>query len=60
MLDFEHMEKLVIAGDFYEGKRVTVKVDGKVYTRKVMYKKSDGLYITINNYRFFEYEFKYM
>lgn len=51
---FDDMEKEIISGDFYEGEYVTVKVDGKEYTRKVKYngKKYGDLYITIKGYAF--------
>lgn len=51
---FEDMEKEIISGDFIEGGTVTVKVDGKEYTRKVKYsaKQYADLYITIKGYVF--------
>lgn len=48
-----------ISGDFYEGCTVTVRVNGKQYTRKVRYKDECGLYIVINNRMYFEYECQY-
>ncbi len=51
---FDDMEKEIISGDFIEGGTVTVKVDGKEYTRKVKYsaRQYADLYITIKGYVF--------
>ncbi len=48
-----------IKGSFTQGERVTVEIDGKQYTRKVFYKRDCGLYITVNNRMYFEYECNY-
>ena len=48
-----------ISGYFYEGKTVTVELDGKQYTRKVKYRSDCGLYIVIKNTMYFEYECEY-
>lgn len=51
---FDDMEKEIISGEFAEGEYVTVKVDGKEYTRKVKYsaRRYADLYITIKGYVF--------
>lgn len=51
---FDDMEKEIISGEFAEGEYVTVKVDGKEYTRKVKYsaRQYADLYITIKGYVF--------
>lgn len=42
-----------------EGAQCTVELDGKIYKRVVRYNTTDGLYIVINNYKYFEYEMDY-
>lgn len=42
-----------------EGLPTIVRVDGKDYSRIVRYRPECGLYITINGYMYFEYEFDY-
>lgn len=51
---FDLMEKEIISGNFFEGEYVTVRVDGKEYTRKVRYsaKHYADLYIMIKGYAF--------
>lgn len=51
---FDDMEKEIISGEFAEGEYVTVKVDGKEYTRKVKYsaRQYADLYITVKGYVF--------
>lgn len=51
---FEDMEKEIVDGEFAEGEYVTVKIDGKEYTRKVKYsaKTYADLYIMIKGYAF--------
>ena len=45
-----HLE--IIDGNFCEGEKVTVSINGKVFTRRVRYsaRKWADLYITINGY----------
>ena len=42
-----------------EGMTIRVKVDGKEIRRRVYYNSRDGLYIRINNRKYFEYDFRY-
>ena len=51
---FDDMEKEIVSGHFYEGEYVTVRIDGKEYTRKVRYngKKYGDLYIMVKGYAF--------
>lgn len=48
-----------ISGNFLEGQKVTVKLNDKIYTRVVRYRKIEGLYIIIDNRMYFEYEVEY-
>lgn len=48
-----------ISGLPYENNKVTVEIDGKEYTRKVCYKTDCGLYITVKNHMYFEYEWDF-
>ena len=45
--------------EWIEGKQCTVQIDDMIYKRVVRYKQSDGLYIVINNRKYFEYELDY-
>lgn len=51
---FDELDKEIINGEFVEGEYVTVRVDGKIYTRKVKNssKRYADLYITIKGYTF--------
>lgn len=42
-----------------EGMEIRVRVDGKEIKRRVYYSRTDGLYIRINNKKYFEYDFRY-
>lgn len=42
-----------------EGMEIRVRVDGKEIKRRVYYSRADGLYIRINNKKYFEYDFRY-
>ena len=48
-----------VKGDFFQGQKVTVRIDGKEIERKVRYNNSDGLYIVYQNRKYFEYECSY-
>lgn len=41
-----------------EGMTIRVRVDGKELKRKVYYNSRDGLYIRIENRKYFEYDFR--
>ncbi len=56
--DFINMKKEIVSGNFLEGERVTVSLNGEKFTRKVMYCRTDGLYIKIKGFSFYEYEFE--
>lgn len=45
---------------FLENEQVTVKIDGKIITRKVRYNRADGLYIIYKKRKYFEYECEYL
>ncbi len=48
----------IVSGDFIEGGKVTVNIDGKIAQRRVYYSAAAGdLYITVNNMRYFYCEF---
>lgn len=52
------MELKIVSGEFCEGKKVTVSINGNTVTRKVYYSKDAGdLYITYKNSRYFYSEF---
>lgn len=52
------MEKIMIAHTpFRENKRALFQIGGKIYSRVVRYRRECGLYVTVNNKRYFEYEF---
>lgn len=42
-----------------EGMTIRVRVDGKEIRRRVYYNSRDGLYIRIENRKYFEYDFRY-
>ena len=48
-----------ISGDFCLASRVTVEMNGRLYTRVVKDNRECGLYIVINNRMYFEYECEY-
>ena len=52
-------EKIFALTPLYEGHQCTVELDGKAYNRIVRFNCRDGLYIVINNYKYFEYEMDY-
>lgn len=53
------MELRIISGEFYEGKKVTVSINGDTVTRKVYYSRDAGdLYIVYQNDRYFYNEFE--
>jgi hypothetical protein len=47
----------IVKGRFFEGERITIKVDGKLIERKVRYNHMDGLYFVYQNKKYFKYEF---
>ena len=49
----------VLEGRFLENQWVRVSIGGNHYTRKVRYNRMDGLYIVVNNRKYFEYEAEY-
>lgn len=51
---FDEMEKEIVSGQFAEGHMVTVRIDGKEYTRRVRNsaKKYADLYIMVKGYAF--------
>lgn len=51
---FDEMGKEIVSGEFAEGEYVTVRIDGKEYTRKVRNsaKQFCDLYITVKGYAF--------
>lgn len=51
----------IVDGRFLEGQKVSVLLenDKHIYRRIVRYNHMDGLYIIINNKKYFEYEVKY-
>lgn len=56
----EETEKMIIDGEFLEGKYVTVRIDGKEYTRKVKYSGKWGdLIITVKGMEYGLCEFNY-
>jgi len=42
---------------FRENKRALFQIGGKIYSRVVRYRRDCGLYVTVNNRKYFEYEF---
>ena len=49
----------LVKGGFFEGKTITIEIDGKQMERKVKYNRMDGLYIVYQNRKYFEYECNY-
>lgn len=49
----------VLEGRFLENQWARVSIEGNHYTRKVRYNKMDGLYIVVDNRKYFEYEAEY-
>lgn len=48
----------IIDGNFTEGSRVTVNIDGRIVTRVVRWSgEAKDLFITVNKSRYFYYEF---
>ena len=54
------LEMKYISIKFLENEQVTVKIDGKIITRKVRYNRADGLYIIYKKRKYFEYECEYL
>ena len=52
-------KKLYTLTKWIEGQQVTVKLEDSVFKRVVRFNCRDGLYIVINNYKYFEYEADY-
>jgi hypothetical protein len=54
------MEKLIVDGEFLEGKSVVVRIDGREFKRKPYYSAKWGdLVITVLGNEYAKYEFKY-
>ena len=48
----------IVSGDFVEGGRVTVNVDGRIVSRKVRWDaEAKDLSVVVDNKRYFLYEF---
>lgn len=52
-------EKIFALTPMYEGQQCTVQIGDKIYKRVARFNCRDGLYIVINNYKYFEYEMDY-
>ncbi len=53
------MELKILKGNFTEGEKVTVSINGKEINRKVHYSKEAGdLFIWFKNNKYFYYEFQ--
>lgn len=52
------MMELVSLTPMFEGEKTTFTINGKKYTRVVRYRKSDGLYVVVDNTEYYEYEFE--
>lgn len=52
-------EKIFALTPISEGQQCTVQIGDKIYKRVVRYNTTDGLYIVINNLKYFEYELDY-
>lgn len=46
----------LICGKWVEGETVGVRIENTTYRRVVRFNRHDGLYIVINNRKYFEYE----
>lgn len=55
------MKEITLIDQIYgsEGMEIRISVDGKEIKRRVYYSSADGLYIRINNRKYFEYDFRY-